>query len=159
TALGSPTSGLSRQLSEDSGFQTFLRSNKTAHSAYATELQLPSSRKAISGLSPTEHVGLIWGGAAFPLRLRSLMPVIPVTSGTVEYTVEQTFTPSAAVVAETALKPQMAATFAEVTSKIPTIAQFVKVTVQSLADSPQLSMWLDSRLAYACTLKEENVIL
>jgi hypothetical protein len=38
-----------------------------------------------------------------------------VSSGSVEYTVEQSFAPSAAVVAEAQLKPQMAATYTEAT--------------------------------------------
>jgi HK97 family phage major capsid protein len=162
SAVSIPALSLSHQLSADSGFMSFLRANKTAHSAFATELRLPPSRKAgtpISGLSPTQHVGLIWGAPAFPLRLRTLMPVIPVTSGSLEWTVEQSFTPSAAVVAETALKPQMAATFVEQTGKCATIAQYCKVSVQSLADTPMLTQWLDAGVSYACTLKEEAVIL
>jgi HK97 family phage major capsid protein len=163
TAFGAPRVSLSRQLADDSGFAAWVKSQKTPHSAYATELQrVPLSRKAatpISGLSPTEHVGAIWGTPAFPLRLRALMPVIPVTSGSVEFTVEQSFTPSAAVVAEGALKPAMAATYAEAATKCSTIAQYIKTTLQSLADTPMLSTWLDGRLNYAVSLKEESVLL
>jgi hypothetical protein len=162
TAFDGPRISLSRQLADDAGFQGWLKSQKTAHSGFATELRMPPSRKAatpISGLSPTEHVPLIYGAPAFPLRLKSLMPQIPVTSGTVEYTQETAFTPSAAVVAEAALKPAMAATFAEALAKCATIAQYVKTTVQSLADTPMLSSWLDGRLSYAVSLKEEGVIL
>jgi HK97 family phage major capsid protein len=162
-SLDGPRIALSRQLSDDIGFQHWLKSQKTHHSAFAMELKTPTlSRKAgtpISGLSPTEHVGAIWGAPAFPLRLRTLVPQVPVTSGNIEYTQETSFTPSAAVVAEAALKPQMAAAFAEATAKCATIAQYVKVTVQSLADTPMLSTWLDGRLTYAVSLKEESVIL
>jgi HK97 family phage major capsid protein len=163
SALDGPRVALSRQLVDDIGFQHWLKSQKTHHSAFACELKMPAlSRKAgtpITGLSPTEHVGAIWGAPAFPLRLRTLLPQIPVTSGTVEYTQETSFTPSAAVVAEAALKPQMAATFTEATAKCATIAQYVKISVQSLADTPMLSTWLDGRLTYAVSLKEESVIL
>jgi HK97 family phage major capsid protein len=157
------TFALSRQLSDDAAFQGWLASQKTHHSAFAAELKMPAfSRKAgtpISGISPTEHVDRIWGAPAFPLRLRTLLPQVPVTSGTIEYTQETSFTPSAALVAETVLKPQMAAACAEAIAKCATIAQYVKITVQSLSDTPLLSTWLDSRLTYAVSLKEESVIL
>jgi HK97 family phage major capsid protein len=162
-AFDGPRVSLSRQLADDTGFVAWLKSNKTYTSGFATELKMPSlTRKAgtpVSGLSPTEHVGAIWGAPAFPLRLKALMPQVPVSSGSVEYTVEQSFTPSAAVVAEGALKPQMAATYAEATAKCVTIAQCVKVTVQSLADTPMLTPWLDGRLINSVGLKEEGMIL
>jgi HK97 family phage major capsid protein len=53
----------------------------------------------------------------------------------------------------------MAAAYAEATAKCATIAQYVKVTQQSLADTPTLVTWLDGRLIYAVSLKEESVIL
>jgi HK97 family phage major capsid protein len=160
TALAAPPITLSRQLLDDGGFQAFIKSNKTQHSAYATELRLPLNRKAaITGLSPTEHVGAIWGPPVFPLRVKSLLPQIPTSSGAVEFTVEQSFTPSGAIVPEGALKPQMAATYVEQTSKAVTIAQYCKASVQSLADTPMLAGWLDGRLSYAVALKEEAVIV
>jgi hypothetical protein len=65
----------------------------------------PPSRKAatpVSGISPTEYLTQrIWGPAQFPLRLHEIMPVLPVSSATIEYTQETSFVPSAAVVPET----------------------------------------------------------
>jgi HK97 family phage major capsid protein len=87
------------------------------------------------------------------------MPTIPVTSGTVEYTKEVSFTPNASVVPEAQTKPTMAATFALATAKVATIANVVKASVQALADVPLLRIWLDNRLMYSCSLKEEDTIL
>jgi HK97 family phage major capsid protein len=158
---GSPFS-LARQLSDDAGFQNWIKSNKVPSSGYATELRLPTSRKAavpVTNLSPTQHVGGIYGAPQMPLRLRALMPTIPVLTGSIEYTQETSFTPSAAVVPEGTTKPTMVVTYAEATAKVATIASVVKASVQALADTPMLALWLDNRLLYSCSLKEEDVIL
>ncbi len=64
-ALNAPAT-LSRQLTDDAGFQHWLKSNKLQSSGFATELRMPSlSRKAaIANISPTEHVPLIYGPTA-----------------------------------------------------------------------------------------------
>jgi hypothetical protein len=163
TALSVPGVTLSRQLLDDSGYQHFCKSVLTRGSSYAAELRMPPSRKAtapVSGISPTEYLPQrLWGPAQFPLRLREIMPVLPVTSGTIEYTVETSFTPSAAVVPETTLKPSMPITFTEATAKCATIASIVKVSRQSLMDVALMNTWLNVRLGYSVNLKEEDTII
>jgi HK97 family phage major capsid protein len=158
-----PVMSLSRQLLDDGGFQAFTKSVMTSKSSYATEVRLPLSRKAatpVSGISPTEYLPQrIWGAAQFPLRLREIMPVLPVTSGTIEYTQETSFTPSAAIVPETTVKPAMGITFTEATAKCATIASIVKVSKQSLADVALMNTWLNVRLGYSVNLKEEDTII
>jgi hypothetical protein len=162
-AFSAAPSALSRQLADDGNFQNWLKSSKTHTSGYATELRLPPlARKTatpIANISPTEHVPLIYGAPLFPLRLVTLLPTIPVTSGTVEYLQETAFTPGAAVVPETTLKPTTTATYQEKLAKVATIASILKVSVQALADLPQLTIWLDTRLLYAVLLQQENVLL
>jgi HK97 family phage major capsid protein len=152
---------LSRQLTDDSGFQHWLKAKKTYTSGFATELKMPPLQRkaAIANISPTEHVPLIYGQPAFPLRLAALLPTIPVTTGNVEFLEETAFTPNAAVVPETTVKPTTSATYAEKLAKIATIASVLKVSVQALADIPQLAVWLDTRLLYAVLLKQEDVLL
>jgi hypothetical protein len=154
---------LSGQLLGDERFQAFAKSVLIRSSSFGTELRLPPSRKAaapVSGISPTEYLPQrIWGPAQFPLRLREIMPVLPVTSGTIEYTRETSFVPSATVVAETMLKPSMTISFQEATAKCATIASIVKVSKQSLADTGLMSNWLNIRLGYSVNLQEENVII
>jgi Phage capsid family len=153
---------LSQQLCDNDGFKAFAKSVIGRNSSFVCELRMPTDRKAatpISGISPTEYVPRLWGPAGFPLRLRDIMPVLPVESGSVEYTMETSFTPSAAVVPETQLKPAMAITFAPATAKCATIAQFVKASRQSLMDVSMLQNWLNLRLAYSVNLKEEDVLV
>jgi Phage capsid family len=157
------STSLSQQLADNTGFQGFVKSAIGRNSTFLAELRLPPNKKAaapVSGLSPTEYLPQrIWGPAQFPLRLREIMPVLPVTSGVIEYTQETSFVPSAQVVPETTLKPQLAITFAEALAKCATIAQFVKVSRQSLMDTAQLQNWLNIRLAYSVNLKEEETII
>jgi HK97 family phage major capsid protein len=153
----------SNQLLADAGFQAFAKSILTRSSSFGAELRLPTSRKAaapVSGISPTEYLPQrIWGAAQFPLRLREIMPVLPVSSGTIEYTQETSYVPSAAVVPETTPKPAMAIAFQEATAKCATIASIVKVSKQSLADTGLMNTWLNVRLGYSVSLKEEDVII
>jgi len=162
TALPSPQVTLSRQLSDDGGFQTWLKSAKTHISNFACELSLPPlTRKAgpVAGISPVEHVPLIYAPPPFPLRLVTLLPQLAVTSGNVEYLEETSFLPNAAVVPETTLKPSTELTYAQKLAKVATIASVLKVSVQALADIAQLILWLDTRLLYAVLLKQEAVLL
>jgi HK97 family phage major capsid protein len=156
-----PPVTLSRQLVDDAGFQAFAKGVLTRNSAYACELRLPPSRKAaVSGISPTEYLPQrIWGPAQQPLRLREIMPVLPVGSGSVEYTVETSFTPSASVVPETTTKPTMGIAFTEATAKCATIASIVKCSRQSLMDVALMNVWLNTRLGYSVNLKEEDVLI
>jgi hypothetical protein len=167
-AVAEPTAAdavpaLSHQLLGDTGYQAFCKSVLTRNSSFACELRLPFNRKAatpVSGISPTEYLPQrIWGPAAFPLRLREIMPVLPVTSGTIEYTRETSYTPSATVVPETTAKPPMVISFAEATAKCATIASIVKVSKQSLADVALMNQWLSVRLGYSVQLQEENVLI
>ncbi len=152
---------LGQQLFDNPLYQAFTKSLITRASNVACELRLPSNRKsAVSGVSPSEYLPQrIWGAAQFPLRLKEIMPVMPVTSGSVEYTQETSFTPSAAVVPETQLKPTMAITFAEAVARCSTVASVVKVSKQSLLDVGLMNQWLSSRLSYSVSLKEEDLIV
>ena len=136
------STSLGQQLAHNTGFQAFVKSAIGFNSSFLAELRLPPNRKAaapVSGLSPTEYFpSRLFGPAMFPLRLREILPIVPVTSGVIEYTQETSFTPSAAVVPETQLKPPLAITFTEALAKCSTIAQFVKVSRQSLMDVAQM---------------------
>lgn len=162
TSLDLPMS-LSHQLTGDASFQSWVKNVKTSREYFATELRLPTNRKAgtpVSGIAPTQYLPQrIWGPAQFPLRLRDIMPTMPVASGSVEYTVETSFTPSAGVVPETQSKPPMAISFAEATAKCATVASVIKVSKQSLMDVGLMNTWLSVRLGYSVNLKEEDMLI
>lgn len=93
------------------------------------------------------------------LQVRSLLNVVPVLSGSVEYPQLLTRPSGADMVAEAALKPESAMTFDLATAPIRTIAHWIPASVQVLEDAPQLQGLIDEELRYGLALKEEAELL
>jgi len=92
-------------------------------------------------------------------RVRSLLNVIPTTAGAIDWIRETGFTNNAAVVAEGEGKPESAITFENKSNTIKTIAHWIPVTKQILADAPGLQAYIDSKLIYGLYLKEDDELL
>lgn len=92
-------------------------------------------------------------------RVRSLLNVIPTTAGAIDWIRETGFTNNAAVVAEGGEKPESAITFENKSNTIKTIAHWIPVTKQILADAPGLQAYIDSKLIYGLYLKEDDELL
>ena len=92
-------------------------------------------------------------------RVRSLLNVIPTTAGAIDWIRETGFTNNAAVVAEGEEKPESAITFENKSNTIKTIAHWIPVTKQILADAPGLQAYIDSKLIYGLYLKEDDELL
>jgi HK97 family phage major capsid protein len=147
-------------LAQNTAFENFLRSTRSRHSHFNVEL--PFALKAvvpISGVGLPQPIMPIFGAPQIPLRLAQLMFTVPISSGAVVFTEETSFTPGAALVPETTLKPPTGITFAPKTLTVETIATIAKCSVQSLQDTPTLGTWIDARLAYAVLLKQEQYLL
>lgn len=94
------------------------------------------------------------------LRVRDLIPSIPTTSNAIEYAVELVFTNNADYqAAEGDLKAESAITFDLVTDTIKTIAHWIPISKQVLADSAQLQGHIDMRMRYGLKLKEEQELM
>lgn len=94
-----------------------------------------------------------------PLRVRDLLPVVPVTSGSVEYPRQTTRTNSAATVAEAATKPESALAWELVAVPIRTIAHWILASRQVLDDAPQLQGIIDNELLYQLGYVEDAQLL
>jgi len=92
-------------------------------------------------------------------RVRSLLNVIPTTAGAIEWIRESGFTNNADVVAEGEEKGESAITFENKSNTIKTIAHWIPVTKQILADAPGLQAYIDSKLIYGLYLKEDDELL
>ena len=91
--------------------------------------------------------------------LRDLLDVQGTQSNTIEYVRETGFTNNAAPVAEGNLKPQSDITFTTETANVKTIAHWIPLTRQALADAAQIQNYVNGRLRYGLKLEEERQIL
>lgn len=93
-------------------------------------------------------------------RVRDLLPVIQVESGSVEYASQSIRTNNAAIqTSEGAAKQKSALAFELKTSPIRTIAHWIPASRQVLDDAPQLRGIIDNELLYGLAYVEETQLL
>ena len=102
------------------------------------------------------------------LTLRDILPVSPTDSNLVEFTRENAFTNNAGPQRDTAsplaaienvTKGESAITFTLATVPVITLAHFIPLSKQVVADSPMLMSYVNGRLVYGLKLKEETQLL
>lgn len=93
------------------------------------------------------------------LRVRDLLPVVGISTGSVEYPKQTLRTNAAGMVAEGDAKPESAYGFTMQTVTPKVIAHWVPASRQILEDAPQLKGIIDSELLYGLGLKEEQQLL
>ena len=94
---------------------------------------------------PDQRPGVIAGSFA-PLTVRQLIPTIQVTSNAVNSLREASWTNDAVEVAQAAAKPESDVTFAPYNVIIETVAHWIKVSNQLMADAPAVAAYIDGRL-------------
>jgi HK97 family phage major capsid protein len=104
------------------------------------------------------------------INVLDLLTRVPTESDTIEYVKEDTFTNSAAFVAEatgfnaTALgdqgvKPESTLTYSTATSTVRTLAHWIPVTNRMLSDAPAIRGLIDTRLLLGLTLALESQVI
>ena len=100
------------------------------------------------------------------LTIRSLLPVAPTDSASVEYPRETAFTNNAAPqydaspgTREGARKAESGFTFTRETARVETIAHWIPASKQILSDVEQLQAYIGDRLTYGLALEEEDQLL
>lgn len=100
------------------------------------------------------------------LSILDLIPMSSTTSNTVEYVKEKTFTNNAATVAEasvttgtTGLKAESVLAYELATAPVQTIAHWIPVTNQMLADAPAIEGLIGNRLIYGLNQELEDQVL
>ena len=94
---------------------------------------------------PNQRPGVIPGSFA-PLTIRQLIPTIAVTSNAVNSLRESSWTNDAVEVAEAGAKPESDIVFAPYNVIVETVAHWIKVSNQLLADAPAVAAYIDTRL-------------
>jgi len=93
---------------------------------------------------PQQNPGIIRGDFA-PLTIRELLRAIPVTSNMVNSLRELSWTNDAAEVSQGAAKPESDLTFEQYNVPITTVAHWIKISNQLLADAPAVVAYIDTR--------------
>lgn len=154
-----PAAELRRALDESPELMA-MRSNKSRRAV----VELPPGffkAQIVSGdgLALPDRLPGIVGAAQRRLSIRSLLPAIPVTSGSLQYTQETSSTNNAAPVSETSLKPESGITYALQIATVVVIAHWIKTSLQVLSDTPALQAQVEQRLIYDVRYAEELQLL
>jgi len=94
---------------------------------------------------PQQNAGIISGDFK-PLTIRQLFRAIPVASNMVNSLREASWTNDAAEVSQGAAKPESDITFEQYNVPITTVAHWIKVSNQLLADAPAVVAYIETRL-------------
>lgn len=94
---------------------------------------------------PEQMAGIISGDFK-PLTIRQLFRAIPVASNMVNSLREASWTNDAAEVSQGSAKPESDITFEQYNVPITTVAHWIKVSNQLLADAPAVVAYIDTRL-------------
>jgi HK97 family phage major capsid protein len=104
------------------------------------------------------------------INVLDLLSRVPTESDTIEYVKEDTFTNSAAFVAEATgftatslgdhgVKPESTLTYSTATSTVRTLAHWIPVTNRMLSDAPAIRGLIDTRLLLGLTLALESQVI
>lgn len=106
-----------------------------------------------------QRIGMIPATPQLPLAMRDLLTTVPITVNAVEYLIENWNYQADYQVAEGDLKAQGDVTYTDATAVVRTIAWFVKISRQMLADVPFMQSNIDDNLTYGVLKKEDLEIL
>lgn len=107
-------------------------------------------------------VGTLPGVVSVPSRrliVESLIPHIPVSSGSMQMVKETAFTNGSAVVAEGSSKPETTFEFEKYNVNIETVAHWTKISEQLAADAPAVAAFINARMQYGLQAKIDSDIL
>lgn len=117
-------------------------------------------------LVPADRLVGIVNNPTRVLRMRDVLAVGSTTSNLIEFAKENVFTNNAGPQVsgspqqfENVTKPESAITFTLATQAVSTLAHWIPVSKQVIADSPMLQSYVNSRLMYGLKLKEDTQIL
>ena len=141
-------------------------------------VKVMETKASFTGDSPNNVPGYLYTPTRLPevivpgirkTHVRDVLTVIPTQSGALEFIRENQFlAPSAtgagfqnnaAKVAESGLKPKSSLAVDVETVRVATLAHWIPVTRQIIADAPQIQQYIDTRLLYGLRLEEDKQLL
>jgi len=94
-----------------------------------------------------------------PLRIANIIASGSTNATTIRYIQEDSFTNSAAAIAEGANKGESALALSEVDAAVRKVATYLKITDEMLSDHEQMKSFVDNRLAYMVQAKVDYYLL
>lgn len=138
----------------------------TARMEVKTAILNQEPAAATQPLVRPDRVGGIITSPNRRLTIRDLLPVGRTNSNLVEFTTEDVFTNNAGPqydaspgARENTIKPESGITFTYNSKPVITLAHWIPVSKQVLADAPMLQSFIDGRLMYGLKLEEEDELL
>lgn len=107
---------------------------------------------------PFQKPGVIAGDFA-PLTIRQVLPSIAVSSNMVNSLREASWTNDAAGVNQGSAKPESDITFEQYNVAVETVAHWIKVSNQLLADAPAIASYINTRLRDGLAQKVDSQLL
>jgi len=107
---------------------------------------------------PMQKPGVISGDFA-PLTIRQVLPSMAVSSNMVNALRESSWTNDAAGVAQAAAKAESDIEFAQYNVAVETVAHWIKVSNQLLADAPAIAAYINTRLRDGLAQKIDSQLL
>ncbi len=148
-----------RRIIEGEAYQRLRESGEFASSGRMGNVRLGrvASREAmaaeigsadVGGLIPSDRRGLVAPPIYRPLTLLDLIPSGATDSNLIEYVQVTSLPAQAAETAEGAIKPEASLALADADAPVRTIAAWIKVRKQTLADAAALQSLIDTSLRY-----------
>lgn len=131
--------------------QEFVKSDKfqaiVSGRAERVRMEVKNTVTAVAGTTTfTQQNQQIVPGQFKPLTIRQLFNAIPVSTNSVTGLRELSWVNSAAEVSQGGSKPESDLTFQQYDTPIQTVAHWIKVSNQLLADAPAVAAYIDTRL-------------
>lgn len=146
------------QLIKGEAFKGFKEKGSNPRSSFRHEVKQVTTTTA-AGLLRQPYQDTIVAMPRQRLTIRDLLPVIPITTGSVDYPVQNVRTNAAAAVAEGAPKPYSDYGWTTATVPVRTLAHLAKLTRQAIDDAPRLVAEVNSEMRYGLGLVEEAQLL
>jgi HK97 family phage major capsid protein len=158
---------------ESDGFKAFKASGRGSYKVNVGDMWKAEKTALINATGQNQplvqalRVPGIVTPAMQPLRVRDVFNALPTSSNLIEYVRESSFTNNAALqgvgsspqVYENVAKAESAAAFELLFQPVHTVAHWMPISKQLIADSPALAGYVNTRLRYGLKLKEETELM
>jgi len=163
TDLAQKQSGFTAEAEVKTAGAEFIKSSAYASfvSGERDKVRLDVKNTVIANNTTTQPMQIagVTAGSFAPRTIRGQIPTIVVNQNSVNSLRELDWTNAAAETAQTTLKPESALTFEPYNVPVETIAHFIKVSNQLLADAPAVSAYIDTRLRDGLAQRVERQLL